>query len=360
MDLDPELPEMVAGDPIRVRQVLGNLLSNAIKFTATGEIRVTVRPIATAGELTWVRFEVSDSGIGIEPQQLERVFGRFTQADDSTTRRFGGTGLGLAIVRQLVQMMDGEVGVESVVGEGSQFWFTLPLGDHRQLHGGDTAYPEFADTRLLVVGEDEETCGLIATLGRGWQMQDDHGGWRRSPGVPAGGGGHRADSLRRHRPGDDRQPRVVAAILRDARFTTPAIMTLTSCHEQRQRSRDAGIHAFTTKPVRRARLGSALTRRCATAGAGSTSQLGRAGDEMVPIPMILVAEDNEVNQILAAHMLSRRGYRTEVVGNGTQALAALSQRPFAAVLMDCQMPELSGYDATSRLRLRELGVSTRR
>jgi signal transduction histidine kinase/HPt (histidine-containing phosphotransfer) domain-containing protein len=354
MDLDPELPEIVNGDPIRVQQVLGNLLSNAIKFTGAGEIHVDARTIATGGEVTWVRFEVSDSGIGLEPEQLERVFRRFTQADDSTTRRFGGTGLGLAIVQQLVQMMDGQVGVESVFGKGSQFWFTLPLGNELQPQGGDTAYPELTGSRLLVVDEDEETRRLITALGRGWQMQ-----------VTAADNATAALACLReaaatepfHCVAVDLQMtdgiELVADILRDARFTTPAIMTLTSTYEQRQRSRDAGIHVFTTKPVRRARLGGALTetlrnrRRRVEAPGGEARNVGYLN------PIILVAEDNQVNQILAASMLSRRGYRTEVVGNGAEALSALSQRRFAAVLMDCQMPEISGYDATERLRLRE-------
>jgi signal transduction histidine kinase/HPt (histidine-containing phosphotransfer) domain-containing protein len=355
IDLDPELPEIVNGDPVRVQQVLGNLLSNAIKFTGAGEIHVTARTIATDGAATWVRFEVSDSGIGLEPEQLERVFQRFTQADDSTTRRFGGTGLGLAIVQQLVQMMDGEVGVESVFGEGSRFWFTLPLGNELQAHGDETAYPELTGSRLLVVDEDEETRRLITALGRGWQMQ-----------VTTVDNATAALACLReaaatepfHCVAIDLQIsdgiELVADILRDARFTTPAIMTLTSTYEQRQRSRDAGIHVFTTKPVRRARLGVALTetlrnrrRRVDTPGGSD------AGKAMYVNPVILVAEDNAVNQILAASMLSRRGYRTEVVTNGAEALSALSQRPFAAVLMDCQMPEMSGYDATARLRLRE-------
>jgi signal transduction histidine kinase/CheY-like chemotaxis protein len=355
MDLDPEIPELVSGDPIRVRQVLANLLSNAIKFTRAGEIRVTVRPIATAGELTWMRFEVSDTGIGIAPEQLERVFSRFIQADDSTTRRFGGTGLGLAIVQQLVQMMDGEVGVESVVGEGSRFWFTLPLGDQRG--PGGAGYAELAGTRLLVFDEDEASRRLIVALARGWQMRVTE---VDSETAALACLAEATATEPFHCVAVDLQTTggipLVGEILRDARFTTPAIMTMASTYEQRQLSRDAGIHVFMTKPVRRARLGDALAetlrirrRRVEVAPHGLDAE------DMGQIPMILVAEDNEVNQILAASMLSRRGYRSEIVSNGAEALRSLSQRPFAAVLMDCQMPELSGYDATGRLRVREQG-----
>jgi signal transduction histidine kinase/HPt (histidine-containing phosphotransfer) domain-containing protein/ActR/RegA family two-component response regulator len=236
MHLAPELPDIVRGDATRVRQVVTNLLSNAIKFTSAGEIRVTLRTIRSSDDRTRVHFEVTDTGIGIDEARLEKMFTPFMQADDSMTRRFGGSGLGLAIVKQLVEMMGGEVGADSVLGKGSRFWFTVALERAEILNRSDSQHAEAIGIKI------------------------------RREQAPAEGDG----------------------------------------------------------------------------GAGSS-------------PVILVAEDNDVNQILAIRMLQRRGYRAEAVGDGHQALAALKRHRYAAVLMDCQMPEQDGYDATIELRLSERG-----
>jgi two-component system sensor histidine kinase/response regulator len=358
LELASELPEIVRGDAVRVRQVVANLLSNAVKFTSEGEISLGLRMGSASNGVTRVEFEVRDTGIGIDESRLAQIFDPFIQADDSTTRRFGGTGLGLAIVRQLVEMMDGELGAESVPGAGSRFWFTLPLEagvtpDH------DDPDPTLPGARLLVVDDNETNRRLIVQLAQRWEMRATAvSGAQEALACLREATAHQEPfqcaALDMHMPGMDGL-QLAQSIYRDASFPTPALLMLTSTLDDRRDARDAGIDIYMTKPVRRSRLRKALaealgfqTRRervpdgCDGAAADGSS------------PSILIVEDNEVNQILAVRMLERRGYETEVVGDGRQALHALDRRPYAAVLMDCQMPEMNGYDATSELRRREL------
>jgi PAS domain S-box-containing protein len=357
MHLDAGLPDTVRGDPVRVRQVVTNLLSNAVKFTDAGEIRVAVRTVRSTDDATTVRFEISDTGIGIETAKLEQLFEPFTQVDASTTRRYGGSGLGLAIVKQLVEMMDGEVGASSTPGEGSRFWFTLPL----ESVGTSSAHeddPTLAGSRLLAVDDNETNRRLLVQLGERWRMQI----------TSVSSGPEALDCLREaatrgeafdcaaldmHMP-EMNGVELAQAIHGDDRFPTPALVMLTSTLDHRREARDAGVDFYMTKPVRRARLRTALVqalgfktrREQAPAQANDPAVAGSS-------PLILVVEDNEVNQILAARMLERRGYQSEVVANGREALEALARCDYAAVLMDCQTPELNGYDATSELRRRE-------
>jgi two-component system, sensor histidine kinase and response regulator len=362
LELDPELPEVVRGDAVRLRQILTNLFANAVKFTADGEVRVSLRVIGSTASMTNVRFEVIDTGIGIDQDRLEHMFERFTQEDDSTTRRFGGTGLGLAIVKQLVEMMDGEVGVTSSRGHGSIFWFTLPL-EH-----GDASTPSEDDRvpltgkRLLVVDDNEATRRLIVRLAHRWQLA--------AIAVPDGSQAlvELRDAAARQEPIDcvaldmHMPPmdgiELAEAIHRDKSFPTPAMVMLTSGSDDRRRASEAGIDVYMTKPVRRSRLESALGEAL---GIQLRRQYETAADHVgkgaESSPLILIVEDNEINQILAVTMLARRGYRTELAGDGREALAMLEQQAYAAVLMDCQMPEMSGYDATLELRQREQGSS---
>jgi two-component system sensor histidine kinase/response regulator len=358
LELASELPEVVRGDAVRVRQVVANLLSNAVKFTSEGEISVALRSTAVSDGVTHVEFEVRDTGIGIDESRLAQIFEAFVQADDSTTRRFGGTGLGLAIVTQLVEMMDGELGADSVPGEGSRFWFTLPLeiGATRE---HDELDPTLPGARLLVVDDNETNRRLIVQLAQRWDMQ-----------ATAVSGAEEAlaclreataqqepfdcAALDMHMPGMDGLE-LARSIYRDPAFPTPALLMLTSTLDDRRDARDAGIDIYMTKPIRRSRLRKAVTEALGFQTRRERVPDGHDGSAAErSSPSILIVEDNDVNQILAVRMLERRGYETEVVGDGRQALHALGRRPYAAVLMDCQMPEMNGYDATSELRRREL------
>ena len=360
MHLAPELPDVVRGDATRVRQVVTNLLSNAIKFTSAGEIRVTLRTVRSSDDRTHVCFEVADTGIGIDDSRLEKMFTPFMQADDSTTRRFGGSGLGLAIVKQLVEMMSGDVGAESVLGKGSRFWFTMALERAKVPIRSDDHHTTLAGTRLLAVDDNATNRHLMVQLGRRWKMDvtavsGAREALERLREAAASQQPFQCAALDLHMP-DTNGIQLTQAIFRDTTFPTPALVMLTSTADDRREAHEAGIDVYMTKPVRRTRLFNALAEaigikiRREQAPAGSNGVAGSS-------PLILIAEDNDVNQILAIRMLQRRGYRAEAVGNGRQALEALEQRSYAAVLMDCQMPEQDGYEAASELRLLQRGSS---
>jgi len=355
MHLAPDLPEIVRGDATRVRQVVTNLLSNAIKFTSVGEICVTLRMGRLRDDRTEVHFDVADTGIGIDERRLGQMFTAFIQADDSTTRRFGGSGLGLAIVKQLVEMMGGEVGAESVLGEGSHFWFTVALGRAKVPDRNDDQYTTLAGIRLLAVDDNATNCRLLEQLGGRWGMHVTAVSSAREALAQLREAAAQQEpfdcaALDLHMP-DANGIQLTKAIYRDESFPTPALVMLTSTSGDRREAHAAGIDVYMTKPVRRNRLFNALAEAM---GIRTRREQVPAEDKVAESsPLILVAEDNEVNQILAIRMLERRGYRVEAVGDGRQAVQALSARRYAAVLMDCQMPELNGYDATRELRLSE-------
>ncbi len=360
MHLAPELPDIVRGDVTRVRQVVTNLLSNAIKFTSAGEIRVTLRMMPSSDDRIRLHFEVADTGIGIDKSRLEQMFTPFMQADDSMTRRFGGSGLGLAIVKQLVEMMGGEVGAESVLGEGSRFWFTVALERAEVPIRSDDRHTTLAGTRLLAVDDNETNRSLIVQLGRRWEMDVTAVSCAREALEQLRQAAARQEpfhcvALDLHMP-ETNGIELAHAIFRDTTFSTPALVMLTSTADDRWEAHEAGIDVYMTKPVRRTRLFNALAEAIGIKARREQVPVETEDDvHAAPSPVILVAEDNEVNQVLAIRMLQRRGYRAQAVGDGRQALEALERRRYAAVLMDCQMPEQDGYDATSELRLSERG-----
>jgi len=360
MHLAPGLPEMVRGDAVRVTQVIMNLLSNAIKFTSAGEINVAVTKMSSDDDRAWMHFEVKDTGVGIAEHRLKQMFMPFIQADDSTTRRFGGSGLGLAIVKQLVEMMGGEVGAESVLGEGSCFWFTVPFGPALDPGASDEKQAILAGTKLLVVDDNATNRRLIAQLGDRWEMKVTCASNAEEALVHLREAASQKQpfdcaALDLHMP-DTNGIELARAIRADATFPTPALIMLTSTADDRRGARDAGVDVYMTKPVRRTRLFNALAEAKGIRTRREQTSVQRHG-ETRSAPLILVADDNDVNQILAVRMLERRGYRVDAVADGRQALNALSRPRYAAVLMDCQMPEQSGYDATSELRVREHGAS---
>lgn len=352
----PPSAGMVRGDQGRMRQVLLNLLSNAIKFTHAGEVVTTVSMEPAAGRTVMIRIAVADTGVGIPPDAQERLFLPFSQGDASTTRRYGGTGLGLAISKRLVELMGGEIGVSSEPGKGSTFWFTARLGYADRL---ETSSAMLAGRRFLVVDDN-------ATNRRVLQLQLE----RHLCVV------HLAESaeealrlLRDHPPAeavfdaaliDQCMPGMDGLDLAAAIRSNPAIgglpiLLLTSQNENRQDTRYSAVNDTLLKPVRE----SQLLRSLHTVLAGRTAPQPVVERSAAPPSVlvagsgrILVAEDNPVNQRVVALMLRKLGYSPQVAANGLEALQALELCSFRAILMDCQMPEMDGFEATRIIRSR--------
>jgi len=365
--VEDDVPEMVRGDATRVRQVLMNFLSNAIKFTGTGEVAVRAHLLERGDTESTVRFEVSDTGIGISPERIEHLFDSFVQADSSTTRRFGGTGLGLAISKRLAELMRGEVGATSRAGAGSTFWCELPfevsVRSPEELDEGASA-TDLAGVHALIVADNATNRRVLVHHARRWGMEVEavdtspEALERLHAGVRAGSPCQCA-ILDLNLP--DMDGLELARTIRSSpRLVSTPLLLLSSSTDVRHAAREAGIDAYLTKPVRAQRLHEALLETLRP-GAEQTSpaaskevSMPRQGPETGPGP-ILVAEDNPVNQKLAVKMLERRGFEVDVVPDGRRALEALEERDYAVVLMDCHMPEMDGYEASRELRRREAG-----
>jgi len=364
--IGPDVPLGVRGDPGRLRQVLTNLLSNAIKFTETGEIIVKAEVVSEYADTIELRIEVTDTGIGIEVDQKDQLFRSFEQADASTTRRYGGTGLGLAISKRLVELQGGEIGVDSVPGHGSTFWFTSRLAR------GDLVHPELPASagdleglRVLVVDDNDTNCTILDRTLRSWRMrptclQDPTHALAVLAQTAGTANAFDVAILDFHMPGMDGLE-LARAIRDDQRVSTTRLVLLTSSGRRGEagEAEAAGIEAFLTKPVRQSALFDCLATLVATDGPDEARPLitrhTAAEVRRRHRPHLLVVEDNIVNQKVAARTLENLGYRVDVAANGREAVEATAHIRYAAVLMDCQMPEMDGYEATAAIRAREAG-----
>jgi PAS domain S-box-containing protein len=359
--VDERLPTAVRGDPFRLRQVLTNLIGNAVKFTEVGEVVVDIQ----RQDDQTLRVAVQDTGIGMAESERTRLFQAFEQADGSTTRRFGGTGLGLAISRSLVTIMGGSIGVDSTPGEGSTFWFTLPLVAAHKLPA--VAHPSALAQRRVLVVDDNATNREIL------EHHVAAGGMRCSVAVDG------IDALVQLRAAqaesdpfdvaliDMKMPRMdgitLATAMRDDPALAPTHLVLvTSLHspDELARARASGIGAYLSKPVKRHELYRALAQAVGepgasgTEGAAGTDSRLHASDDLPRInARVLLAEDNGVNQVVARNMLKALGCDYDIVPNGAEALQALQLKRYDLVLMDCQMPVMDGYAATRAIRERE-------
>jgi len=355
----PDLPLGVRGDPSRIRQVLLNLVSNAVKFTATGEVvvRGTLEDQTPAGVV--VRFEVTDTGAGIPLASQGNLFNPFTQADSSTTREFGGTGLGLAISHRLVTAMEGSIGLNSEVGKGSTFWFTLPLGVPLDaVRTAPRPTGRLTGLRALIV-DDNETNRLILTEQLGaWGMRSDavpDGASALQSLREAAGMGQPYDLalLDYCMPGMDGLD-LAGRIQLDPSLSDIGLVLLTSSEDVTlQQTRGAGIAESLTKPVRLSQLHTALQKVQGQSGTRAATPTRSSKRLAGPRGHLLVVEDNATNQLVAVGILDSLGFTAEVAANGLEALQALARRPFAAVLMDCHMPLMDGYTATAQIRQNE-------
>src|SRR5690606_24137003 len=359
--LPVDLPRQLRGDPGRLRQVLLNLVGNAVKFTEQGEVVVVAKCVEAMEGQVHLRFEVRDTGIGLTPEQQANLFQPFTQADNSTTRRFGGTGLGLAISRQLIEMMGGNVGVESRVGGGSVFWFTVKLDRGR---GAPTAVPTEPDVlsgvRVLIVDDNPTNRCILRHYAQGWGMEP-----AEVENVPAA-----VETLQRARQDgsgfdlvllDYQMPDIdgvacAQAILADPALAGTKVVMLTSLDRRfpPDEMRRIGLSAVLTKPVRQQELLQTLARVMRPATPVTKLDPAQAASPHLPGGKlglrVLVAEDNAVNVRVALMQLQKIGCQAYVAGNGLEVLEAVRQVPYDVILMDCQMPELDGYETTRRLR----------
>jgi two-component system sensor histidine kinase/response regulator len=369
----PHIPKVVKGDPNRLRQVLSNLIGNAVKFTAAGEIVVRAAvdepadaPAAGApdDDRVTLRFSVSDTGIGIAPEDHKLLFQPFSQIDSSMGRRFGGTGLGLAIARQLVELMGGEIGVESTPGRGSTFWFTAQLAPAEA-----TAAPRgesLAGLRVLIVDDNATNRVYLGELlqQRDAQVQTVETGPDALNAIrTAARDPHPFDFvlLDMHMPGMTGLD-VAVVLAADPAFDRLGKLLLTSVDVREDpRVGLAKVRACMAKPVRPDALASCLV---AIRDQRSVEPiLGAVPAAPVPLPAtnepeVLVVDDNPVNVEVAVHMAEALGYRTATATNGTEAVQAVKQRPYRLVLMDLQMPEMDGYDATREIRALERASGT--
>jgi len=379
-----EVPGCLRGDPGRLRQILTNLIGNAIKFTERGEVvlRATLEEQADESAAI-VRFEISDTGIGISEAAQQKLFKSFTQADGSTTRKYGGTGLGLAISKQLVGLMGGEIGIESVPGKGSTFWFRVGLGkpvsENCEVISSNA---ELLGRRVLIVDDNATNRKILAyqTSSCGMLPKETETGEQALELLRAAVAEGKPFDLAIL---DFQMPEMdgfqLAGIIKaDSSFSQTRLVILTSFSERghHQIARQTGIDAYVAKPIRQAQLFDCLksvlrdTSKAVTVeAAAALSKPGPSNsaiaetliktEEIVSRGYILIAEDNPVNQRIAALMVGKLGYTSKVVANGIEVLKAIAEKTYDLILMDCQMPEMDGMEATVEIRERENGSARR-
>ncbi len=366
-----DVPTALRGDPGRLRQVLTNLLGNAIKFTERGEVILRAEKQSETDHEVVIRFQITDTGIGISDAAQQSLFQAFTQADGSTTRKYGGTGLGLAISKQLVELMGGEIGVNSTPGQGSTFWFTARFA--KQPADAGIAPPPLVSLdklRVLIVDDNATNRKILShQLGSWGMIHDEADSGARAlqllRAAAAQGSAYDLAVLDLMMPGMDGFE-LAREIKSDPAIASVHLVMLTSfgARGHGAAAREAGVAAYLTKPVRQSQLFDCLANVISIAQTAPTPDdshptaklvtrhtLKEA--EMMSHKRILLAEDNVVNQKVAVRQLQKLGYRADAVANGREALEALERIPYDLVFMDCQMPEMDGYQATGEIRRRE-------
>jgi CheY-like chemotaxis protein len=360
--VDSDVPSALIGDVGRVRQILVNLVSNAVKFTKKGEvaIHVTTKPVDIVGAK--LRFEVHDTGIGLTPEARRRLFQPFTQADGSTTREYGGTGLGLMICKRLVELMNGEIGVDSNTQAGSRFWFEIAFdypkpSTTRQLVDGQ----DLSNLRILIVEDNVKYAWIIEQYLTLWnirsetarscedaltalhQAQSSHDDFRvvLMDGSLLDGG---AFDLKN-------------AILNDPDFKQIALILMIAFDESDvgKQSLEKGFSAYLTKPMKQAQLLSAIKTAATQVTVNPSTEVSKLKR---PKPeassgLILLAEDNEANRTVASKQLARLGFTVDTAENGREAVERLQASDYTLILMDCQMPVMDGFQATRIIREQE-------
>ncbi len=360
--IHPDVPDALLGDPGRLRQILLNLVGNAVKFTERGEVLVEISLDRREATDVALKFVVSDTGIGIAKDKQWQLFGPFVQADASTTRRYGGTGLGLAISSQLVELMGGRIWIESDLGAGSRFHFVAHFGvEPRGAAEEAAAVPaDLTNLRVLIVDDSTTNRRILEEMVAGWRMRPASADGATAALESLGQAAASGDAFRLVLV-DALMPDVdgfaLARRLRDDKtFADVPVIMLSSAHgvEGRPRAQAAGVAAFVPKPVKQSDLLEAIVSACSARP--KTRRPARPKQQPASEPRsfrILVAEDNATNQKLITALLEERGHRAVLVGNGREAVARSAEESFDLILMDLQMPEMGGLEATAAIRARE-------
>jgi signal transduction histidine kinase/DNA-binding response OmpR family regulator len=358
LDVGPDVPEVGIGDPGRLRQVLINLIGNAVKFTDAGEVVVRARRQETRGPAVAIRFEIEDTGIGLTREEAARIFTVYSQLDSSTTRRHGGTGLGLAIARMLAQLMGGDIGVDSEKGKGSTFWFTALFREAPQVARAPQASAPLSGMTVAIIDDNRTNRTILERYVTSWGMRGR-----------TFDSGHEAlrEILRASRGGDPFEVAIVdlmmpemdgaavaAAVRSEEALRDLAVILLTSAGKS---VKDLpGVDAEMVKPVRPSQLFDVLQTVLADrTGRGPAEHATHAAASHGSGARVLVVDDNTANQKVALRMVERLGYRADVAGTGAEAVAMVAHGHYDALLIDCQMPEMDGYEATRQIRHNERG-----
>ena len=371
-NIAPDVCLGLRGDAGRVQQVLVNLLSNAVKFTSEGEVVLKVSRESDSPDGTEIRFEVTDTGLGIPEEVQARLFQKFSQATAETARKYGGTGLGLAISKQLVELMGGTIGVESKPGKGSKFWFTVRFSKQTSKPGSRPANRDELDLlkglRILIVDDNDSNRKFLADQIRSWNLRVETFGnprdaFDRLREAASSGDSFGLVLLDQEMPDEDGLSFAGRVSSAPALFGTRIVlMAPFGCKFERETLRRSGVLEKVTKPVRQSMLFDILMNVMVGGGNGQDADVksavapsDSAGVAQESGIRILVAEDNDVNRKVVLGQLNRLGYSADAVVNGREAVEACVRSPYDLILMDCQMPEMDGYEATREIRNREAG-----
>lgn len=366
--LEPGTPALLKGDPGRLRQILTNLVGNAIKFTHEGEVTIRVKCLSKTVDRVKLHFTIRDTGIGIPEDKIEMLFDKFTQVDAKTTRQFGGTGLGLAISKQIAEMMHGSIGVDSVFGEGSEFWFTIIMERQKGHPIEQTVNFSNIENNHILIVDDNATCReILKTRLSSWGIRPEE-----AESAPKA-----LEKLKYAQKHDDpfdmaildmQMPgmdgiELARKIKSDSKLSNTRLIMLSSLGEREEvlQPEKVGIEGYLIKPVRHKELLNLLMRKLGKASLESEAEHDQSlhDDKSVPLSTnlalekghhILVVEDNVTNQQVAIGILKKIGQKADAVSNGEEALNALKTVPYDLVLMDVQMPIMDGFEATENIR----------
>ncbi|OQX96426.1 hypothetical protein B6I21_01075 [candidate division KSB1 bacterium 4572_119] len=369
--IEPDVPSMLKGDSGRLRQILTNLIGNAIKFTAKGEIALHVSLDKEYENYAIIHFSVTDTGIGIPRNKIERLFKSFSQVDTSTTRKYGGTGLGLTISKQLVELMQGQIGVRSVPGKGSTFWFTIKMKkqsvDKVAIVDENDIVQLLQNCRILVVDHNATNRHVLKSILSSWECKSDV--------VPDAGRAIEKMSsaaknnepfniaiLDKHLPDMDGEA-LGEKILKDEYLAETKIILMTSIANRNEKKRleENGFKSYLTKPIKQSQLYNCLMtligqKQMGVSASQGDKTPGRISDSKLGTVKILLVEDNVINQKVALKMLEKMGCTTDAALNGKEAIKLLEKNDYSLVLMDVQMPEMDGFEATKIIRSHKSNV----